>query len=208
MALWRNQILPRVIDLSLGTAEVSAWRKKCLKGIAGVVVEPGFGSGLNIEHMPSAVTKVYAVDPAVLGQKLAADRVAASSIEVEYVGLDGQRLPLDDNSCDAGLLTFTLCTIPDSAAALAELRRVIRPGGTLHFVEHGAAPDDSVKKWQDRMTPLQRRIADGCHLNRPIADLIADAGFEIDWTDASYVGRPKAVSYFIAGVARNPVGQH
>jgi ubiquinone/menaquinone biosynthesis C-methylase UbiE len=204
MALWRNQILPRLIDLALGTDEVAVWRKKCLQGISGVVVEPGFGSGLNIAHMPSDVTKVYAVDPAIVGQKLAADRVAASPIDVEYVGLDGQRLPLDDASCDAGLLTFTLCTIPDAPTALAELRRVIRPGGTLHFVEHGAAPDHGVKKWQDRVTPLQKRIADGCHLNRPMVDLITDAGFVVEWSDASYVGRPKAVSYFICGVAHNP----
>ena len=204
MALWRNQLLPRLIDLTLGTDDVSAWRKKCLRGIEGVVVEPGFGSGLNIVHMPEEVTRVYAVDPAVVGQKLAAGRVAASSIEVAFVGLDGERLPLDDHSCDAGVLTFTLCTIPDAAAALAELRRVIRPGGTLHFVEHGASPDANVKKWQDRATPLQKRVADGCHLNRLITELITDAGFTIEWTEASYVGRPKAVSYFTAGVARNP----
>ncbi len=204
MALWRNQLLPRLIDLTLGTDDVSAWRKKCLRGIEGVVVEPGFGSGLNLAHMPKAVTRVYAVDPAVIGQKLAAGRISASSFEVEFVGLGGERLPLEDNSCDAGVLTFTLCTIPDAGAALAELRRVIRPGGTLHFVEHGAAPDADVKKWQDRITPLQKRVADGCHLNRPIAELIADAGFAIEWIEASYVGRPKAVSYFTAGVARNP----
>ena len=100
--------------------------------------------------------------------------------------------------------TFTLCTIPDAPAALQELRRVIRPGGTLHFVEHGAAPDARVKSWQDRLTPIQRRVADGCHLNRSIVELIAAAGFAIEWTEASYVGRPKAASYFIAGVGRNP----
>lgn len=205
MALWRNQILPRCINLALGTDEIAVWRKKCLQGISGVVVEPGFGSGLNIAHMPSAVTKVYAVDPAVVGQKLAADRVAASPIEVEYVGLDGQRLPLGDASCDAGLLTFTLCTIADAPAALAELRRVIRPGGTLHFVEHSAAPDHGVRKWQDRITPLQKRIADGCHLNRPMIDLITDAGFVVEWSEATYVGRPKAACYFICGVSHNPV---
>ena len=204
MAIWRDQLLPRCIDIALGTSEVSAWRAKCLAGISGVVVEPGFGSGLNLPHLPPEVTKVYAIDPAVVGQKLARGRVDASAIEVEHVGLDGQKIPLDDNSCDAGVLTFTLCTIPDSAAALAELRRVIKPGGTLHFVEHGLAPDASVERWQHRITPLQKRIADGCHLNRPIADLIAAAGFEIEWTDARYVGRPKAASFFIAGVATNP----
>lgn len=204
MGLWRNQLLPRVIDVALRSDEVTKWRKKCLQGISGVVVEPGFGSGLNLEHLPAGVSKVYAVDPAVVGQKLAADRLAASSIEVDFVGLDGQRIPLDDNTCDAGLLTFTLCTIPDSAAALAELRRVLKPGGTLHFVEHGAAPDDNVRAWQDRLTPIQRRVADGCHLNRDIGGLVSGAGFVIDWTEASYVGRPKSASFFIAGVAHNP----
>ena len=204
MGLWRTHLLPRFIDLTLGTADVAKWRRSCLKGISGVVVEPGFGSGLNIEHLPPEVTKVYAVDPAVVGQKLAARRVAASPVEIDYVGLDGQSLPLDTDSCDAGLLTFTLCTIPDSQAALGELRRVIKPGGTLHFVEHGAAPEPAVRKWQDRITPLQRRVADGCHLNRSIVDLITTAGFEIEWTEAKYVGRPKSVSYFTAGVATNP----
>lgn len=204
MAIWRDQLLPRCIDVALGTEAVSAWRRKCLQGISGVVVEPGFGTGLNITHMPDEVTKVYAVDPAVVGQKIAADRVSAANIEVEYVGLDGQKLPLDDNSCDAGLLTFTLCTIPDFAAALAELRRVIKSGGSLHFVEHGASPDPRVKKWQDRATPVQRRLADGCHLNRHIVDLISDAGFDVEWSEADYVGRPKIGTYFTAGVARNP----
>jgi len=203
MGIWRDQLLPRGIDVALRSGHIGAWRAKCLQGVRGVVVEPGFGSGLNIEHMPADVLKVYAVDPAVVGQKLAADRIASSPIEVEFVGLDGQTPPLDDNSCDAGVLTFTLCTIPDTAAALAELRRVIKPAGTLHFVEHGAAPDANVKKWQDRVTPLQRRVADGCHLNRPIAELIANAGFEIEWTEADYVGRPKIGTYFTAGVARN-----
>lgn len=204
MGLWRNQLLPRVIDVALGTRPITEWRQKCLQGIHGVVVEPGFGSGLNLAHLPPDVSRVFAVDPAVIGQKLAADRIAASAIEVEFVGLDGQRIPLEDDSCDAGLLTFTLCTIPDSAAALGELRRIIKPGGTLHFVEHGAAPDANVRAWQDRLTPVQRRLADGCHLNRDIAGLIAGAGFIIDWTESAYAGRPKSGTFFTAGVARNP----
>jgi len=103
-------------------------------------VEPGFGSGLNLPVLPPEVTKIYAVDPATVGQQLAADRIAASDVDVEFIGLDGQQIPLDDNSCDAGLLTYTLCTIPDPMQGLAELRRIIKPGGTLHFVEHGVAP--------------------------------------------------------------------
>jgi len=203
MGVWRNQLLPRLIDVTLRSNEISKWRRRCIDGMHGVVVEPGFGSGLNMAHLPDDVTKVYAVDPAVVGQKIAAGRVAESPVQVAYVGLDGQKLDLAENSCDAGLVTFTLCTIPDSASALAELRRVIKPGGRLHFLEHGSSPDAGVRRMQDRLTPVQKRIADGCHLNRDIVGLIADAGFEIDWSDASYAGRPKFGSYFFVGQAIN-----
>ena len=202
-SLWRHQALPRLIDVVMKGEHASKWRRRCIEGLSGVVVEPGFGSGLNLPHMPPEVTKVYAIDPAVVGEKLAADRIADSTVPVEFIGLDGQSIPLDDDSCDAGLLTFTLCTIPDHNAALAELRRVIKPGGTLHFVEHGASPDPNVRVWQDRFTPIQRRIADGCHLNKPIVELVDAAGFDIAWTHAEY-GRPKFGTYFTAGVALNP----
>lgn len=204
MGLWSTQVLPRGIDLVLGTEDVSKWRRRCVEGLAGVVVEPGFGSGLNVPHYPSAVTHVYAVDPAVVGQKLAQKRVESSPVTVDYVGLDGERLPLGDNSCDAGLLTFTLCTIPDHFGALAELRRVIRPGGALHFVEHGLSEEPKVQKWQHRLTPVQRRIADGCHLNRSIVADIETAGFTIDWAESSYAGKPKTPSWFSVGRAINP----
>ncbi len=183
---------------------ISAWRRRCLAGAHGVVVEPGFGSGLNVPVLPPAVTKIYAVDPATVGRRLAAERIAASGVEVEFVGLDGEHIPLGDDTCDAGLLTFTLCTIPDPMRALGELRRIIKPGGTLHFVEHGDAPDERVRRWQRRVAPIQKTVAAGCHLNRPIIELITAAGFEIEWTEASYHGRPKVGTYFTAGVARNP----
>ena len=170
--VWRHEVLPRLIDTVMKSDRITEWRKRCMAGISGVVVEPGFGSGLNLPHMPPEVTKVYAIDPAVVGEKLAADRLAASPIPVEFIGLDGQDIPLPNDHCDAGLLAYTLCTIPDHDRALAELRRVIKPGGKLHFVEHGAAPDAHVKKWQDRITPIQQRVADGCNLNKPIIELI------------------------------------
>lgn len=202
-SLWRHQALPRVIDVVMRGESAAKWRRRCISGLHGVVVEPGFGTGLNMAHLPPEVTKIYAIDPAYVGEKIAADRIAASGVPVEFIGLDGQDIPLDDNSCDSGLLTFTLCTIPDHNAALAELRRVIKPGGTLHFVEHGAAPDPKIKRWQDRLTPIQRRVADGCNLNKPIVELIDAAGFDIQWTHAEY-GRPKVGTYFTAGVATNP----
>jgi len=202
--LWTDQLLPRIIDVAMRGDSISRWRSRCLVGAAGVVVEPGFGTGLNLPVLPPGVTKIYAVDPATVGESLAADRIEASGVEVEFIGLDGEQIPLDDNTCDAGLLTFTLCTIPDPMRALAELRRLIKPGGTLHFVEHGEAPDERVRTWQQRVAPIQKKVAAGCHLNRPIVDLITDAGFEVEWSDARYHGRPKVGTYFTAGVARNP----
>lgn len=183
---------------------IERWRERCLVGAHGVVVEPGFGTGLNLPVLPPEVTKVYAIDPATVGEGIAADRIAASGVDVEFVGLNGEQLPLGDNSCDAGLLTFSLCTIPDPMLALGELRRVIKPEGTLHFVEHGEAPDERVRAWQRRVAPIQRKVAAGCNLNRPIVELITAAGFEIDWTHARYHGRPKVGTYFTAGVAKNP----
>jgi ubiquinone/menaquinone biosynthesis C-methylase UbiE len=142
--------------------------------------------------------------PRIIDVAMRGDSIAASGVDVEFIGLDGQHIPLEDNSCDAGLLTYTLCTIPDPLQGLAELRRIIKPGGTLHFVEHGEAPDERVRRWQRRVAPIQKKVAAGCHLNRPIVELLETAGFEIEWTDARYHGRPKVGTYFTAGVARNP----
>ncbi len=204
MGLYSDKVLPRVIDKVCGSSGMGVWRSRCLEGISGVVVEPGFGSGTNLPYYPDEVTKVYAIDPATLGRELAKDRLAATDIDVEFVGLTGEQIPLDDNSVNAGVLTFTLCTIPDPVAALAELRRVIEPGGALHFVEHGKAPTDSMVKWQKRIDPVQRRLADGCHLSRDISGLIEDAGFEIEWTEAEYADATSPWSYFHIGVAKNP----
>lgn len=204
MGVYRDQLLPRFIDKACSSEGVGKWRARCLEGISGTVVEPGFGSGTNLPYYPPDVTKVFAVDPATLGQKLAAERLAASHVDVEFVGLDGQQLPLADNSCDAGVLTFTLCTIPDPMVALAELRRVIKPGGALHFCEHGLAPTEKMQKLQYRIDPVQRRLFDGCHVSRDHRALLESAGFEIEWFDADFADGPKPWSYFYVGKALNP----
>lgn len=204
MGIYRDRVLPRIIDKACGTDELATWRRRCLEGITGVVVEPGFGSGTNLPCYPEAVTKVYAIDPATTGQKLAGERLANSDIDVEFIGLDGQSIPLDDNSCDAGVLSFTLCTIPDPLLALGELRRVIKPGGALHFLEHGRSPDDNIRRWQHRIDPIEKRVFDGCHISRDHPELLAKAGFEIDWLDSSYADGPKPWSYFYVGRALNP----
>ncbi len=185
----------------MNRAEFARIRARVAGGLGGEVLEVGFGSGLNVPHYPRAVTRVLAVDPATTGRKLAAGRVAASSVPVEYVGLDAQSLPLDSASVDHVLTTWTLCSIPDTERALREIRRVLRTGGTFHFVEHGLSPDPRVARWQDRLTPLQRRVAGGCHLNRPIGQLVADSGLDLTRMDNYYAQGPQTFGYLYEGVA-------
>ncbi|HMK62728.1 MAG TPA: class I SAM-dependent methyltransferase, partial [Acidimicrobiales bacterium] len=147
------------------------------------------------------VSRVLAVDPATVGRKLAAERVAKSHIALEYVGLDGEKLPLGPESVDHVLVTWTLCTIPAVGEALREMFRMIRPGGRLHFAEHGRSPDPKVARRQDRLNPFQRFWAGGCNLNRPIDTLVADAGFEITHLANFYVQGPKTMGYMYEGMA-------
>ena len=201
MSLYQDQVLPRLIDVALGGRDFARIRARVAAGLSGEVLEVGFGSGLNVPHYPSTVRRVQAVDPATTGRKLAARRVAASPVPVEYVGMDGHCLPVDTASIDHALVTWTLCTIPDVDRALTEIHRVLRPDGELHFVEHGRSPAPAVSRWQDRLTPLQRRLFGGCHLNRPIDDLVARTGFEIAAMENYYLRGPKAVAYMFEGVA-------
>jgi ubiquinone/menaquinone biosynthesis C-methylase UbiE len=145
------------------------------------------------------------VEPSDVGWKLAGKRLEAAKVPVRRSGLDGQALPFPDASHDAALSTWTLCTIPDVAAALREVRRVLKPGGTLHFVEHGLAPDESVRRWQRRLEPMQKRAFGGCHLTRQVVELLTDAGFTITELDVFYEdGAPKVWGADSLGVARAP----
>jgi ubiquinone/menaquinone biosynthesis C-methylase UbiE len=204
MGIYNDKIVPRILDKACGMKSNTEMRRRVCEGLRGEVLEIGFGSGHNVPHYPPAVTAVAAVEPADLGWRLAGKRLAAATVPIERKGLDGQSLPLPDDSCDTALSTWTLCTIPDVAAALQEVRRVLKPGGTLHFVEHGLAPDDKVRVWQHRLDPVQKRLAGGCHLSRPIVDLLKDAGFTITDADAFYEkGVPKFVGAMTLGVARS-----
>ena len=202
MGFYGDRILPHFVDVVCGTKMTYPLRERTCAGLRGQVVEIGFGSGLNVPFYPSSVAKVSAVEPADAGWKIAADRLAAATVPVERAGLDGQSLPFPDNTFDTALSTFTLCTIPDAAAALQEVRRVLKPGGTFHFAEHGSAPDAPVRAWQRRLNPIQRRIAGGCHLDREIVRVVTDAGFETRELDVFYLdGSPKAMGAMTLGVA-------
>ena len=201
MGFYQNRVLPHIIEFAMQTEAINDERKRCVEHVKGAVLEIGFGSGLNVAHYPRGVHRVQAVDPAALGRKLAARRLADSPVPVEFVGTDGQQLPVDTDSVDHVLATWTLCTIPEPDRALAEIHRVLRTGGQFHFVDHGRSPEPRVARWQDRLTPIQRRVAGGCHLGRPVRDLIEAAGFEISTMANYYVSGPKPFGYTYEGVA-------
>ena len=205
MGVYGEQVLPRILNVMCGAGSSDAFRARVCAGLTGAVVEIGFGSGHNVPHYPAAVTSVDAVEPAGVGWALAAKRVAASPIPVRRAGLDGQVLPFPDDSFDSAVSMWTLCTIPDPVAAARELRRVLRPGGRLHFLEHGLAPDVPVQKWQHRLEPVQKRMVGGCHLTREILPLLRSAGFEVVESEEFY--EPKVPRFLAAdtiGVAVSP----
>ena len=202
MGIYAEHVLPRIVNIACGVKAAKPLRSRVCEGLQGQVVEIGFGSGLNIPFYPDTVRGVAAIEPADVGWKLAQKRLAAASVPVQRSGLDGQSLPLPDDSCDSALSTWTLCTIPDVAVALREVRRVLKPGGTLHFVEHGLAPDERVQRWQHRLEPMQKRVFVGCHLTRQILDLLAEAGFTIAEVDVFYEkGTPKPFGADSLGIA-------
>ncbi|WP_084351379.1 class I SAM-dependent methyltransferase [Millisia brevis] len=203
--LYGERILPRLVDRTCGIAQLDPLRARVCEPLAGAVLEIGFGSGHNVGHYPPAVTAVSAVEPADTAWRLAADRVAASRVPIERSGLDGEHLPFPDDSFDSALSTFTMCTIPDLPRALAELARVLRPGATVSFLEHGRAPDADVRRWQRRLEPIQRRVAGGCHLTRDIPGAIEAAGLIVGPIDAFYLdGAGRAVAAMTLGTARVP----
>ena len=204
MGFYNEQVVPRLVEWTLGTSGFDKYRARTAEGLSGRVVEIGFGSGLNLPHYPPEVQDVLAVEPAHVARQRAERRIRAAAARVEHVGLDGQKLPLEDASCDAALCTFTLCTVPDPSLALGELLRVLKPAGTVHFLEHGLSPDAGVAKWQHRFEPVQRRLADGCHLTRDPSTLVEQAGFVMQRNEQRYVQGPKPWCWLTLGVAAKP----
>ena len=199
-----RQVAPRLINALLSLDQFERRRAATTSGLAGTVVEIGFGSGLSVPHYPKEVHQVFAVDPSEVGKRLAAGRVAHSGVPITYVGLSGENLPLDDASVDHALSTWTLCSIPDAERALRELLRVLRPGGSFHFIEHGRSPHPQVARWQDRLTPVQRRLAGGCHLNRRIDEMVTSSGFDLVTLSHPVLSGPKVFTYMYEGIAVKP----
>jgi ubiquinone/menaquinone biosynthesis C-methylase UbiE len=189
------------MDRALNTPTVNARRAKVCQGLHGRVLEIGFGTGLNLHHYPAEVTEILVVEPSESAMRLAQPREAAASAPIKRIGRDGARLALPDGSVDCVLSTYTLCTIPAVDAALREVHRVLKPDGVLHFLEHGRAPTESVRRWQRRLHPVHSRIAGGCHLDRPIDNLITHAGLMISELETGYGDGPRPFSYLYRGLA-------
>ena len=199
---YERHVLPYLTDLACGVKPIRRQRRKVVPLARGRVLEIGIGTGLNLEHYDKArVDKIVGVDPALEMHRLAGKRIAKAGMPVELVGLSAEKIPFEAGTFDTVVVTYSLCTIPDPVAALGEMRRVLKPGGRLIFCEHGLAPDPSVRRWQDRLTPLWSKVAGGCHLNRDIPALLKEAGFRSTDMETMYLPGPRPLTYNYWGTA-------
>ena len=199
MGLYSKYILPKVVHFACSLKPNMRQREKVVPLARGRVLEVGIGSGLNLPYYDATkVTRLWGLDPALEMKRMAEEAARSMSFDVEFIGLPGEEIPLEDNTVDTVLITYTLCTIPEPDPALREMARVLKPGGELIFCEHGTAPDESVRRWQDRINPIWKRLAGGCHLNRAIPDLIEQGGFRIKGMETMYVPgwRPASFNYW------------
>jgi ubiquinone/menaquinone biosynthesis C-methylase UbiE len=207
MGFYNEQILPHLIDKTCSLGEIMKLRAQLIPEASGKVLEVGMGSGINLSFYDAdKVSLVYGLEPSEGMRRKAATNLRKSPVPVEWLDLPGEKIPLGANSVDTVVLTFTLCTIPGVTAALEQVFRVLKPGGAFLFLEHGQSPDETVRKWQNRITPAWKKIAGGCHLNRPISELIEEAGFEIRSLENLYVPKaPKIAGYIYKGRAVKPL---
>ena len=205
MSFYRERVLPHVVELTCGGKRMIPIRRPAMEGLCGTVLEIGFGSGPNIGLYPTEVERVLAVEPSTRAQAMARTRMAkVAHPPIQFVGLDGASLPVEDASVDGVLSTFTLCTIPDIDAAMAEIGRVLRPDGSLHFVEHGRSEDPKVLARQRRFEPIQKRVGGGCHLTRDPAELAETAGLVMTDLHRFVLPGPKILTTMSSGRAKKP----
>ncbi len=197
MGLYDHYVLPFLINLSCGAPPILKQRAKVVPHAEGRVLEIGMGSGINLSfYDPDKVEMVFGLEPSEGMRQKAQANLARSPVPVEWLDLPGEEVPLEDKSVDTVVLTYTLCTIPDFQAALAQMRRVLKPGGRLLFCEHGEAPDESVRRWQARVNPMWKKVAGGCNLNRPIPTNLEEAGFRIDDLETMYLPKTPRIAAF------------
>ena len=201
MSFYNDHILPHLINLAMRKRELQPYRERVLSQAHGRVLEIGIGSGLNLALYGPRVDAILGLDPSPRLLAMAQASAHRAKVPVTLISGSAQALPIDAGSIDTLVTTWTLCSIPDAAAALQEMRRVLKPDGQLRFVEHGVAPEEGVRKWQNRLNPLWKRIGGGCHLNRPIRTLIEDAGFRMIRLDTGYASGPRPLAYFYEGCA-------
>lgn len=204
MSFYEHRVLPWLLDLAMSAKPITYQRKKVVPLAEGRVLEIGIGAGQNLEfYNPAKVSHVWGLEPSAEMRERALKRAKDAKFSLEFLDLKAEEIPLDDKAADTVLVTYTLCTIPDVARALKGMRRVLKPGGRLIFCEHGRAPDANVSKWQDRITPVWKALAGGCHLARPIPDLIRQGGFEIEKMEQMYLpSTPRFAGYNYWGSAK------
>jgi SAM-dependent methyltransferase len=204
MGFYDKHILPRFINCACGATPIMKQRGKVVPGAKGVVLEIGIGTGLNLPYYNAEnVERVIGLDPSEESWDLAADRIAAATFDVDFIGLPEGEIPLGDASVDTIVITYALCTIPDPVAALQGMSRVLRPNGQLIFCEHGKAPDAKVHKWQNRLDGFWGKMAGGCHLNRDIPGILSAGGFTVDAMDEMYLpSTPRFAGYNFWGTAK------
>jgi ubiquinone/menaquinone biosynthesis C-methylase UbiE len=203
MGFYARRILPHIINLAMQNRDATRLRGNWVPQASGTVLEIGIGSGLNLPFYSSNVRLVYGVEPSPELQKMARKREAQGRIRVEFLSQSAEEtLPLPDESIDTVVMTWTLCSIPDASRALAQMKRVLKADGRLLFIEHGRSPDAGVVAWQDRLTPVWKKIGGGCHLNRAIDELVAGAGFTIGELKMEYLPGPRPMTYTYQGFAR------
>jgi ubiquinone/menaquinone biosynthesis C-methylase UbiE len=207
MRLYAEYLLPRLTHLAMRNKAAAAERGKLVPAASGTVLEIGIGSGLNVPYYGPAVEALYGVDPSRELWRLGRARAEKAPFPIHFLPVSAERIPLEDASIDTAVSTWVLCTIPDLRQALGEIRRVLKPGGRFIFIEHGAAPQAGVRVWQDRLTPIWRRIAGNCHMNRAIDLLVTEAGFDLERLDASYARGPRLLAYLFRGIAHRACGR-
>jgi len=205
MCFYQEHIVPHLVNLAMRNRELTPYRERVLAGAEGRVLEVGIGAGANLKFYPPRVREILALEPSaklITMARNAARRFSTRSAAVNFMEASAEAIPLDTSSVDTVVMTWTLCSIPAPLKALGEMRRVLKPGGQLLFVEHGLSPDASVRKWQNRLTPLWKRIAGGCHLNRPVSGLLENAGFHVTHLKTGYMERgPKPMTFLYEGIA-------